>query len=144
VFWGSVAGHTLSILILVEMWGISANRERRFLTRLGKTLKLNNWTFPSGTRFDSAGYNPMNSSIHSAGRRLVEVGNIDRHGLWLFVDDKEYFVPLDSFPWFRNATIGQIINVDLLDGDRLHWPDLDLDLSLESLANPEPSPLVLK
>ena len=86
----------------------------------------------------------MTSSTHGASTSPVEIGNIDRHGLWLFVGDKEYFLPHESFPWFRNATIGQIVNVELLDGDHLYWPDLDVDLSLESLTSPESFPLVVK
>ncbi len=73
---------------------------------------------------------------------LVEVGNIDQHGLWLLVGDKEYFLPYESFPWFRKATVDKIVNVELLHGGHLHWPQLDVDLSLESLAQPESFPLV--
>ena len=72
----------------------------------------------------------------------VEIGNIDRHGLWLLVDDKEYFLPYVDFPWFRKATIEQILNVEHLHGDHLHWPELDVDLSLGFLAHPESFPLI--
>jgi hypothetical protein len=74
----------------------------------------------------------------------VEIGNIDQHGLWLFVEDKEYFLPHEDFPWFLKATIGQILNVELLHDDHLHWPDLDVDLSLESLAHSLSFPLIHK
>jgi hypothetical protein len=86
----------------------------------------------------------MTSSAQDAGTLPVEVGNIDRHGLWLFVGDKEYFLPHDHFPYFRNATIGQIVKVELHDGDHLFWPDLNVEISLDALANPEPCPLSLK
>jgi hypothetical protein len=86
----------------------------------------------------------MASSTHGASALPVEIGNIDRHGLWLFVGEKEYFLPHESFPWFRNATIGQIVNVELLPGDRLHWPELDVDISLDAITNPEPVPLIFK
>jgi hypothetical protein len=72
----------------------------------------------------------------------LEIGNIDGHGLWLLVEDKEYFLPYEGYPWFRNATVAQIVNVELLHGDHLHWPDLDVDLSLDSLAEPESFPLI--
>jgi hypothetical protein len=75
-------------------------------------------------------------------RQTVEVGNINQHGLWLLVDDKEYFLPYDGFPWFRQATVDQILNVELLNGEHLHWPDLDVDLSLDLLAQPESFPLI--
>jgi hypothetical protein len=75
-------------------------------------------------------------------KSAVEIGNIGAHGLWLLIDDKEYFLPYEDFPWFRNATVGQIGNVELLHGDHLYWPDLDVDLSLDSLDRPESFPLI--
>jgi len=72
----------------------------------------------------------------------VEVGNIDRFGFWLLIADKEYFLPYTDFPWFRAARVEQILNVELLHGEHLHWPDLDVDLSLDSLAQPEAFPLI--
>ena len=86
----------------------------------------------------------MTSLAHGASTSRVEVGNIDRHGLWLLVEDKEYFLPYESFPWFRKATVDQILTVELLHDDHLHWPALDVDLCLESLAQPDSFPLVYK
>jgi len=86
----------------------------------------------------------MTSSTPGANTSQVEVVNIDRHGLWLLIDDKEYFLPYDDFPWFRQATLDQILTVELLHGDHLHWPHLDVDLSLDSLAHPESFPLIYK
>jgi len=74
----------------------------------------------------------------------VEVTNIDRFGFWLLVEDREYFLPYADFPWFRNATLDQILDVQLLHGDHLHWPALDVDLSLDSLSQPEAFPLIYK
>jgi hypothetical protein len=74
----------------------------------------------------------------------VEVTNIDRFGFWILVEDKEYFLPYEDFPWFRNATVDQISNVQLLHGDHLHWPALDVDLCLDSLSKPETFPLIYK
>ena len=84
----------------------------------------------------------MTSSTHGASILQVEVTNIDRFGFWLLVEDREYFLPYEGFPWFRHATIDQIADVELLHGDHLHWPDLDVDLSLESLARPDSFPLI--
>jgi len=58
------------------------------------------------------------------------------------VNDKEYFLPHEAFPWFRNATVDQILDVQLLHGDPLHWPALDVDLCFDSLAQPEAFPLI--
>lgn len=49
-----------------------------------------------------------------------------------------------DYPWFKDATLGAIYNLKLLHGSHLHWPDLDVDLELESLQQPEKYPLVYK
>ena len=72
----------------------------------------------------------------------VDVGNIDRFGFWLLIADQEYFLPYTDSPWFRAARVEQILNVELLHGEHLHWPDLDVDLALDSLAQPEAFPLI--
>ena len=72
----------------------------------------------------------------------VEVANIDRFGIWLLIRNREYFLPYDEYPWFRKATMDQILHVELLHGEHLYWPDLDVDLSLEILDAPESFPLV--
>jgi hypothetical protein len=86
----------------------------------------------------------MTSSTPGASTSQVEVVSIDRHGVWLLVGDKEYFLPYEDFPWFRQATLDKILSVELLHGNHLHWPDLDVDLSLDSLAHPETFPLIYK
>jgi hypothetical protein len=70
------------------------------------------------------------------------VTSISRHGIWLFAQDREYLLPFDKFPWFRNARLGDILEVELLHGFHLHWPKLDVDLELSSLQNPDQFPLV--
>lgn len=74
----------------------------------------------------------------------VEVTNIDRFGIWILLEDREYFLAFSSFPWFRRATLDQILKVELLHDEHLHWPDLDVDLHLESLGKPESFPLIFK
>lgn len=65
----------------------------------------------------------------------AEVTNISRHGFWLLVRGSEHFVPFDQFPWFRDASVDQTLNVSLPSPHHLYWPDLDVDLALDSLAN---------
>ena len=43
----------------------------------------------------------------------VEVANVSPHGFWLMIDRTEYFLPFEHFPWFRDATIGELTNVQL-------------------------------
>ncbi len=72
----------------------------------------------------------------------VEVTNITPHGFWLFVGERELFVPFKEFPWFRDRSIREITNVELPSSHHLYWPDLDIDLALESIEHPEKYPLV--
>ena len=72
----------------------------------------------------------------------VEVANISQHGFWLLVAETEHFVPFKNFPWFRSATIDQLLNVELPSPHHLYWPDLDIDLAVESLIQPEKYPLI--
>jgi len=72
----------------------------------------------------------------------VEVTNVSKHGFWLLIRDREVFVPFTEFPWFRNAPIGHLLNVHLPSPHHLYWPDLDVDLAVESLFHPEQFPLV--
>ena len=86
----------------------------------------------------------MKSSMLGASTLPVEVTNIDRFGFWLLAEDKEYFLPYKEFPWFREAKVDEILNVELLHGDHLHWPALDVDLSLDAIAQPDAYPLIYK
>jgi hypothetical protein len=74
----------------------------------------------------------------------VEVTQIDKQGIWLLIGEKELFLPFENFPWFRNASVGSIHNVELLNERHLHWPDLDIDLAVESIEHPERFPLIAK
>lgn len=69
---------------------------------------------------------------------------IFRDGFWLLVDDREYFVPFDDYPAFRKATVGQIYLVERLSPSQFYWPELDIDLELEALENPERYPLLFQ
>jgi len=70
------------------------------------------------------------------------VTHIDSHGIWLFVSGKEYFLAYDGFPWFREARVGEILDVELVHEGHLHWPALDVDLCIESIEDPGGFPLV--
>ena len=72
----------------------------------------------------------------------AEVTNVSPHGFWLIIDDQELFVAFQHFPWFRDASIRAITNVQLPRPHHLYWPDLDIDLAVESIEHPERYPLV--
>ena len=84
----------------------------------------------------------MKSTGRGSSASGVEVTNISKNGLWLLVGDTEHFLPFEEFPWFREATVGQLLNVELPHPHHLYWPDLDVDLAMESIDHPERYPLV--
>jgi len=84
----------------------------------------------------------MKSSAPGTGTSRVEICNIDKFGIWVLVDEAEYFLAFSEFPWFRQATLQQILNVDRPGTDHLRWPDLDVDLSLDSINHPAEYPLI--
>lgn len=71
----------------------------------------------------------------------VEVTNISAHGFWILVEGRELFLPFADFPWFRGATVKDILDVELAGQDHLHWPALDVDLTVASIEHPERFPL---
>lgn len=83
----------------------------------------------------------MKSRVRGKNTSQVEVSNIDVHGFWLYVEDKECFLPFEEYPWFKNAKVKEILNVQLLHGCHLYWPDLDVDLELSCIASPDKYPL---
>ncbi len=72
----------------------------------------------------------------------VEVSNISIHGFWLLVDQEELFLPFRDFPWFKKATVAQLTSVSLPSPGHLHWPELDIDLAVDSIRSPRSFPLV--
>jgi hypothetical protein len=72
----------------------------------------------------------------------VEVLAISKHGFWLLVNGQEYFLPFEQFPWFKKASVEAILKVELPQPHHLYWPDLDVDLELESIQSPEKYPLI--
>jgi hypothetical protein len=74
----------------------------------------------------------------------VEITHVSRHGFWVLVDDEELLLTFADFPWFRQATIEQLMNVERPTVDHLYWPQLDVDLSVRSVRAPSEFPLVAR
>ena len=72
----------------------------------------------------------------------VEVVHVTASGVRLVVDGRELFASFKDFPWFEDATIRQLTQIERPAADHLRWPALDVDLELDSLLHPEKYPLV--
>ncbi len=60
----------------------------------------------------------------------------------MLVDNTELFMSFEHFPWFQKAAVGAIQDVELPHSRHLYWPQLDIDLAVESIEHPERFPLV--
>lgn len=86
----------------------------------------------------------MSSLAHENNTSAVEVTHVSGHGVWLLAHDKELFMSYKDFPWFKDQTIQNILNVEEQGPNHYYWPDIDVDLSLESIEHPERFPLKAK
>ena len=85
------------------------------------------------------------SKLKSRGKSIsAEVSHISTHGLWVLVNDREYMLSFSEYPWFSEAKLSEIQNVQVLHGSHLRWPMLDVDIELDSLETPERYPLIYK
>ena len=74
----------------------------------------------------------------------VEVTHISKLGFQLLLGDQELFLSFGKFPWFKDAPVSAILRVEWFEPDHLYWPDLDVDLCVESIEHPERFPLIAK
>ena len=86
----------------------------------------------------------MESKTHGPSTSVIEVTNISRHGFWILLDERELFLSFQEFPWFKDAQIGVILKVERLNATHLYWPDLDIDIHIDSIEHPEQFPLFAK
>ena len=84
----------------------------------------------------------MKSAKLGTSTLAVEVTSVSGIGFWLLLGERELFLPFAEFPWFRDATIAQLTKVELPAPQHLYWPDLDVDLTVESIEHPDQYPLV--
>ena len=83
----------------------------------------------------------MSSEPHGVDTSAIEVTNVSKHGFWLLAGDRELFLPYEQFPWFRDATLSAVLNVEEPTPGHFYWPALDVDLGVESIEHPERFPL---
>lgn len=84
----------------------------------------------------------MKSCARGKGTSKPEVQEITRHGVWLLVNGTEYMLPFSKFPWFKRAKVEDVLNLRLIHSNHLYWPNLDVDLGIDTLENPDRFPLM--
>ena len=75
---------------------------------------------------------------------LVSVLVINAQGIMISVQGCDYFLSYNRIPWMQDAPIRSVLNVKMSGPEAIEWPDLDVDLEIESLRHPERYPLVIK
>ena len=86
----------------------------------------------------------MKSETLGTSTSEVEVTQISMHGIWLLLKGTEHFLSFNDFPWFQKASVSAIHNVELLSEHHLYWSELDIDLAVESIQQPEKFPLMAR
>ncbi|HET8808674.1 MAG TPA: DUF2442 domain-containing protein [Flavobacteriaceae bacterium] len=86
----------------------------------------------------------MNSSTLGNSTSTVEVTHISAHGVWILAHEKEFFMPYENFPWFKDQPVKTILNVEEPSRGHFYWPDIDVDLSEEIIEHPERFPMKAK
>ena len=71
----------------------------------------------------------------------VEVTGISAHGVWLLAGEEEMFLSYEDFPWFKDVSVREILNVQEPTPGHFYWPDLDVDLGVETIRHPGRFPL---
>ena len=86
----------------------------------------------------------MNSRVLGKNTSEIEVTNISSHGVWLLAGTRELFMSYEDFPWFKDAPVGKVLNVQEPTPGHFYWPDLDVDLTAEIIEHPDRFPLKSK
>jgi hypothetical protein len=77
-------------------------------------------------------------------RTSVKVRSVMPDGILITVFGNDYYLSYDRMPWFRQAKVSDIFNVEMCGDDGIRWGALDVDLEIDSLKYPERYPLVMK
>lgn len=75
---------------------------------------------------------------------LASVLMINDHGILLSVGKEAFFLPYSRVPWMRDASINDVMHVQMCGRNAIEWPALDVDLEIESLRHPERYPLIIR
>ena len=74
----------------------------------------------------------------------VSVLMINGQGIMVSVGGQDYFLSYNRIPWMRDASINDVLNVQMCGNEAIEWPALNVDLEIDSLRHPERYPLLIK
>lgn len=86
----------------------------------------------------------MNSLPNGTCISESNVTNITGLGIYILIEDKEYFIPFRDYPILLDSTVSQLMNMTFHPPFQLRWDDLDVDIELQALEQPESFPLIFR
>ena len=86
----------------------------------------------------------QNNSESNTNGTSVSVLMINGQGIMISVGGQDYFLSYNRIPWMREASINDVLNIQMCGNEAVEWPNLDVDLELDSLRHPERYPLLIK
>lgn len=86
----------------------------------------------------------QNGSKNSINSTSVSVLMINGQGIMISVGGQDFFLSYNRVPWMREASINDVLNIQMCGNDAVEWPALDVDLEIDSLRHPERYPLIIK
>ena len=86
----------------------------------------------------------QNDSRNNISNISVSVLMINGQVIMISVGGQDYFLSYNRIPWMREASINDVLNVQMCGTEAVEWPALDIDLELDSLRHPERYPLLIK
>jgi len=81
---------------------------------------------------------------NSTNSTLADVLMINDRGIMISVQGHDYFLSYNRVPWMRDATINEVLDVQMSGKNAIEWPKLQVDLEVDSLKHPERYPLLIK
>ena len=69
---------------------------------------------------------------------LIEITQVSSQGFWLLLPTEELFLSFENFPWFKDVTIKELCEVEWPSEKHIYWPNLDIDLSIDSIRDLQP------
>lgn len=86
----------------------------------------------------------QNDSKNNTNNTSVSVLMINGQGIMISVCGQDYFLSYNRIPWMRDASINDVLNIQMCGKEAIEWPALDVDLEIDSLRHPERYPLIIK
>ena len=86
----------------------------------------------------------MSPVFETSNNTSVIVLMINAQGIMISVGGQDFFLSYNRIPWMRDASIKDVLNVQMSGAEAVEWPALDVDLEIDSLRHPERYPLLIK